>query len=92
MKPVSTILAALALAAAPILALTTAIHPAQAQAHRRWQRGDVLPPSVLRAGPKLDYGAQRLRRPPEGYGWFTLDGDFMLASLSTGLVLEVVDN
>ena len=35
---------------------------------------------------------QRLRRPPDGYGWFTLNGAFLLASLSTGLVLEVVDN
>jgi Ni/Co efflux regulator RcnB len=66
--------------------------PAVAQAHRHWRRGDVLPPQVLRAGPKVDYHAQRLRRPPDGYGWFALDGAFLLASRSTGLVLEVVEN
>ena len=92
MKPVSAVLSAVLLAAAPLVALTAAHPPAFAQARRHWQRGDVLPASVLRAGPHVDSAAQRLRRPPEGYGWFALDGAFLLASLSTGLVLEVVDN
>ena len=92
MKPVSIVLAALALAAAPILALTAAVPPTHAEARHNWRRGDVLPAAVLHGGPNVDYGAQRLRRPPEGYGWFTLDGAFLLAPLSTGLVLEVGDN
>ena len=92
MKSFSAALSALVLAAAPILAPTAAFQPAHAQARRHWQRGDVLPSAVLRSGPNVDYAAQRLRRPPQGYGWFTLGGAFLLASLSTGLVLEVVDN
>jgi len=92
MKSIPSVLAALACAAAPLLGSGLAVKPALAQARRHWQRGDRVPPSVLRAGPNVDYGAQRLRRPPEGYGWFALDGAFLLTSLSTGLVLEVVDN
>ena len=37
------------------------------------------------------YAAQRLRRPPEGYGWFAVDGAFLLASLSSGLILDVAE-
>jgi Ni/Co efflux regulator RcnB len=54
------------------------------------RRGDYLPPEVLRAGPNIDHAAAHLRRPPAGYGWFSLNGAFVLASLSTGLVVEVV--
>jgi Ni/Co efflux regulator RcnB len=92
MKSISAILTALALASGANLALIAAAEPAFAQAQRHWRRGDVLPAAVLRAGPDVDYAAQRLRRAPQGYGWFALDGAFLLASLSTGLVLEVVDN
>lgn len=92
MKSLSGILAALALTGAPILALALAPAPVQAQARHHWARGEVLPEGVLRGGPNVSYAAQRLRRPPDGCGWFALDGDFLLASLSSGLILEVVDN
>ena len=92
MKSIPSVLAALAIIASPILAAATTTGSALAQARGHWRRGDVLPSSILRGGPNVDYAAQRLRRPPEGYGWFASDGAFLLASLSTGLVLEVVDN
>jgi Ni/Co efflux regulator RcnB len=79
------------------LALATAMAPlcapaqAAAQARRHWQRGETLPAEVLRAGPNVDYAAQRLRRPPDGFGWFSLDGVFLLASLSSGLIMDVAE-
>jgi hypothetical protein len=79
---------AIMLAAAPV-ALPAA--PASAQARRALpQRGDYLPAELLRSGPNVDYNAARLRRPPEGYGWFQLGSAFVLASLATGLIVEVV--
>jgi hypothetical protein len=78
---------AIVLAPAPLLVA----QPAAAQARRALpQRGDYLPPDVLRSGPNVDYNAARLRRPPEGYGWFQFGSAFVLASLSTGLIVEVV--
>jgi hypothetical protein len=78
---------AIVLAPAPLLAAA----PAAAQArHALPQRGDYLPQDLLRAGPNVDYNAARLRRPPSGYGWFQLGSAFVLASLSTGLIVEVV--
>jgi Ni/Co efflux regulator RcnB len=85
MKPLAMVMAAL------LLALAVQGEPALAQARHHWTRGDVLPAAVLRAGPDVDYAGQRLRRPPDGYGWFKLDGEFLLASLNSGLILEAVD-
>ncbi len=80
---------AIALTAAPLLAP----QPAAAQARRGLpQRGDYLPPDVLRSGPNVDFSAAHLRRPPEGYGWFQMGKAFVLASLSTGLIVEVVES
>ena len=75
------------LAPAPLLAAAPAV--AQAR-HALPQRGDYLPADVLKSGPNVDYSAARLRRPPEGYGWFQLGSAYVLASLSTGLIVEVV--
>ncbi|HUO21274.1 MAG TPA: RcnB family protein [Caulobacteraceae bacterium] len=94
-----SMLAALALASggAPLCvglglsAVLCAPASAAAQARHHWQRGDVLPAEVLRAGPNVNYAAQRLRRPPDGYGWFSLDGAYLLASLSSGLVVDVAE-
>ena len=83
---------ALILGAAPILTVTPAGQAAQAQARHHWRQGDKLPADALKAGPNVNDAAQRLRRPPSGYGWFALDGEFLLASLSSGLILEVVEN
>ena len=90
MKRLSCIATALVLALSPAAGLVAAPAAAHAQA-RHWKRGDTLPPAVLRAGPNVNDAAERLRRPPSGYGWFALDGQFLLASLSSGLILEVVN-
>ena len=87
MHRLTKLLTALALASAPV-AVSLAL-PQAAVAARRWRAGETLPGDVLRNGPNVNYAAQRLRRPPEGYGWFALDGVFVLASLSSGLILEV---
>ena len=80
---------AIVLSPAPLL---LAGAPAAAQArHALPQRGDYLPADVLKSGPNVDYSAARLRRPPEGYGWFQLGSAYVLASLSTGLIVEVVE-
>jgi hypothetical protein len=79
------------LAAAPALVLIApAAAQAEGRAHALPRRGDYLPPDLLKSGPNVDPAAQHLRRPPSGYGWFSLAGVFVLASISTGLIVEVV--
>ncbi len=38
-----------------------------------------------------DYYVYGLRRPPYGYHWIRVDNDVVLAAITTGIVLEVVD-
>jgi Ni/Co efflux regulator RcnB len=71
----------LALAAAPALAQET--HPLP-------RRGDTLPPEVMQAGPIADYASKHLRKPPSGYGWYQIGRAFVMASVATGLIVEVV--
>lgn len=58
-----------------------------------WHRGDRLP--VAFYAPRYvvrDYRAYRLAPPPWGYQWVRVDNDVVLAAITTGLVLSVVDN
>jgi hypothetical protein len=70
------------LAAAPAIAL--------AQEHPLPRRGDYLPQEVLQAGPVANYGALHLRKPPAGYGWYQIGRAYVMASVATGLIVEVV--
>ena len=54
-----------------------------------WRRGSFLPPAYQ--GYVVDeYGRNHLRRPPTGYHWVQVGGEFLLVSASTGLIFDVV--
>jgi len=58
-----------------------------------WYRGTHLPRAYY--APRYvvrDYSAYRLRPPPRGYHWVRVDNDVVLAAMTTGLVLQVVNN
>ncbi|HKE96100.1 MAG TPA: RcnB family protein [Povalibacter sp.] len=60
---------------------------------RTWYRGARLP--VAYYAPRYvvnDYAVYRLRPPPRGYHWVRVDNDVVLAAITTGVVLEVVDH
>ncbi|HEY4029350.1 MAG TPA: RcnB family protein [Caulobacteraceae bacterium] len=75
-------LAGLVLAAAPGLA--------QDRPTPLPRRGDYVPQEVLQAGPIADYAGKRLRKPPAGYGWYQIGRAYVMASVGTGLIVEVV--
>ncbi len=57
-----------------------------------WHRGARLP--VAYCAPRYivhDYHSFGLRHPPYGYRWVRVDSDVVLAAITTGIVLEVVD-
>jgi Ni/Co efflux regulator RcnB len=54
------------------------------------RRGDYLAQSVLQAGPMGNYAALHLRKPPAGYGWYHIGRAYVMASVATGLIVEVV--
>ncbi|HZZ90312.1 MAG TPA: RcnB family protein [Caulobacteraceae bacterium] len=54
-----------------------------------WRRGSFLPPAYQTYN--LDqYWRFHLRRPPYGYHWVQVGGEFLLVSQSTGLIFDVV--
>ena len=57
--------------------------------YRAWVRGDRIP----RGYPVVvvnDYNRYNLRRPPRGYHWVRANnGDFLLAAIATGVILEL---
>jgi Ni/Co efflux regulator RcnB len=57
-----------------------------------WTRGARLP--MAYCAPRYivhDYYSYGLRRPPYGYHWIRVDTDVVLAAVTTGIVLDVVD-
>ena len=54
-----------------------------------WRRGQYFPPAA-RGAALSDYARYHLRRPPPGYYWYRNGDDFILASLASGLIFEVV--
>ncbi len=92
MKPLAAAMLLLSLMTGAVTGVLAApgVAAAQAKAHAGPKRGDYLPPDLLAAGPNVDEKAAHLRRPPSGYGWFSLGGIYVLASVMTGLIVEVV--
>ena len=72
------------------MGLALAATPALAQDHPLPRRGDYLPQEVIQGGPIADYASKRLRKPPSGYGWYQVGRAFVMASVATGLIVEVV--
>jgi Ni/Co efflux regulator RcnB len=56
---------------------------------RGWARGQYMPPQA-RGEMIADYARYHLRRPPRGYYWYRSGEDFVLASVSTGVIFEVI--
>jgi Ni/Co efflux regulator RcnB len=59
--------------------------------HRRWARGDRLPPEYRNRQYVIeDYRPYHLSPPPRGYQWVSVNSDFVLAAIATGVVASVV--
>lgn len=57
----------------------------------RWARGERIPVAYYaRPFVIVDYRVRGLRVPPRGYHWVRVDGDAVLAAVTTGLVLDTV--
>ena len=54
-----------------------------------WRRGSFLPPAYQNYVVD-DFERFHLRRPPYGYHWVQVGGEFLLVSASTGLIFDVV--
>ena len=59
--------------------------------HDDWRRGRRLPPEYWQHARRVDdYRVYHLRRPPRGYEWRQVDGNFVLAAVATGIIASVI--
>lgn len=58
--------------------------------HDDWKRGQRMRHEDWDRGRRVDYRAYRLRRPPRGYEWREVDGNYVLAAVATGIIASVI--
>ena len=67
-------------------------YPPQNYRPHAWYRGARLPAAYY--APRYvihNYGSYRLHQPPRGYHWVRVDNDVVLAAITTGVVMQVID-
>lgn len=58
--------------------------------HMEWRKGGHIGHQDWIRGEQVNFAAHHLRQPPRGYAWREVDGNYVLASLKTGLIESVV--
>jgi len=58
--------------------------------HEEWKKGYHMRQEDWARGEKVDWHQYHLRRPPSGYEWRLVDGNYVLAAISTGVIASVV--
>jgi Ni/Co efflux regulator RcnB len=60
------------------------------QGHPDWRQGGHIARNDWGRGVHVDYRTHHLRRPPHGYEWRQVDGNFVLAAAATGLIASII--
>lgn len=58
--------------------------------HRDWRRGGRIDYDDWRRGQIVDYRRYHLRRPPYGYQWRYVDGNYVLAAIAGGIIADLI--
>jgi Ni/Co efflux regulator RcnB len=58
--------------------------------HQEWRKGYHMRDEDWRRGERVDYRAYHLRRPPAGYEWREVDGNYVMAAVATGIIASVI--
>ncbi len=88
------LIASLALGLGIVTANTQALaddhgHPGYVH-HDEWRKGSKMRDEDWKRGEQVDYRSHHLRRPPHGYEWRQVDGNYVLAAVATGVIASVV--
>ncbi len=55
-----------------------------------WRRGGRIEANDWRRGQVVDYRRNHLRRPPRGYQWRDVDGNYVLAGIAGGVIADLI--
>jgi Ni/Co efflux regulator RcnB len=59
--------------------------------HHEWQRGNRLPSEYRGHRYEVrDWRGHHLSAPPRGYHWVQVNGDYVLAAVATGVILDTL--
>src|ERR1700761_9468178 len=58
--------------------------------HDEWKKGYHMKPEDWHRGQPVDYRHYHLSAPPRGYEWRSVDGNYVLAAVATGIIASAV--
>ena len=58
--------------------------------HADWKQGGHIAKEDWGRGHAVDYRQHHLKRPPRGYQWREVDGNYLLAAAATGLIASII--
>ena len=58
--------------------------------HDEWKKGYHMRSEDWNRGTRVDYRTYHLRQPPNGYEWREVDGNYVLAAVTTGVIASVI--
>jgi Ni/Co efflux regulator RcnB len=58
--------------------------------HEEWKKGTKMRDEDWHRGEHVDYRAHHLKSPPRGYEWRSVDGNYVLAAVATGVIASVI--
>jgi Ni/Co efflux regulator RcnB len=58
--------------------------------HEEWKKGAKMRQEDWGRGEHVDYKEHHLRAPPRGYEWRSVDGNYVLAAVATGVIASVI--
>jgi Ni/Co efflux regulator RcnB len=58
--------------------------------HDEWKKGAKMRDEDWGRGEHVDYKEHHLRRPPHGYEWREVDGNYVLAAAATGVIASII--
>jgi hypothetical protein len=57
-----------------------------------WRKGGRMDHDAWNRGARVDWHAHHLRAPPRGYEWREVDGRYVLAAITTGVIADIILN
>ena len=60
--------------------------------HAEWRKGYHMRQEDWSRGQQIDWRSRHLRRPPRGYEWREVDGNYVLAAAATGIIASIIAN
>lgn len=60
--------------------------------HDDWRPGRRMDRAYWDRGERVDWRRHHFRRPPPGYEWRYVDGNYVLAAAATGLIASIIAN